>query len=63
MIDAVGRALGRDLPYDAAPRRIGDPAAVVASPARINTRLGWRARFDLNEIVRSAISMPFPAAV
>ncbi|WP_238010836.1 UDP-glucose 4-epimerase GalE [Dactylosporangium sp. AC04546] len=54
MIAAVSRALGRSLPYDAAPRRPGDPAAVVASPARILACLGWRARHGLDAIVRSA---------
>ncbi|GAA0709412.1 UDP-glucose 4-epimerase GalE [Dactylosporangium roseum] len=58
MIAAVSRALGRALPYDAAPRRPGDPAAVVASPARILARLGWRTRFDLDAIVRSAAFEP-----
>lgn len=54
MIDAVSRALGRRLPYDAAPRRPGDPSAVVACADLIAARVGWRARFDLDEIVRSA---------
>ena len=58
VIESVGRACGRALPYDAAPRRAGDPAAVVASADRIHARLGWRARFDLDEIVRSAAAQP-----
>ncbi|MEV6923529.1 UDP-glucose 4-epimerase GalE [Dactylosporangium sp. NPDC051485] len=62
MIAAVGRALGRPLPYDEAPRRPGDPAAVVASPARIRARLGWRARHDLNAMVTSSIAEVAKAA-
>lgn len=54
MIAAVSRALGQPLPYLPAPRRAGDPAEVVASPARIRDLLGWRARYDLEDIVRSA---------
>ncbi|MDG6100595.1 UDP-glucose 4-epimerase GalE [Dactylosporangium aurantiacum] len=54
MIEAVGAALGRPLPYTAAPRRAGDPAQVVASPARIRALLGWQARHDLHDIVTSA---------
>jgi len=54
MVQAVGRALGRDLPYTGAPRRPGDPAAVVACADRIADRLGWRARYDLDSIVASA---------
>ncbi|WP_433082994.1 UDP-glucose 4-epimerase GalE [Dactylosporangium sp. CA-052675] len=62
MIAAVGRALGRPLPYDEAPRRLGDPAAVVASPARIRARLGWRARHNLHAIVTSSIAEVVKAA-
>jgi UDP-glucose 4-epimerase len=58
MIEAVGRAFGRQLPYAAAPRRAGDPAAVVASADRIYSRLGWRARYSLDEIVSSAVAEP-----
>ncbi|MEV4141411.1 UDP-glucose 4-epimerase GalE [Dactylosporangium sp. NPDC049742] len=54
MIAAVSGALRLPLPYVVAPRRTGDPAAVVASPARVHELLGWRARHDLDEIVRSA---------
>ena len=54
MIAAVAAALGRPLPYSAAPRRAGDPAEVVASPDRIRDLLGWQARHDLDDIVRSA---------
>jgi UDP-glucose 4-epimerase len=60
MIDAVAAALGRPLPYVAEPRRAGDPAAVVASPARIQELLGWHARLGLDEIVRSAAAAPVP---
>ncbi|WP_433214137.1 UDP-glucose 4-epimerase GalE [Dactylosporangium sp. CS-047395] len=62
MIAAVGRALGRPLPYDEAPRRLGDPAAVVASAARIRARLGWRARHNLHAIVTSSIAEVAKAA-
>jgi UDP-glucose 4-epimerase len=62
MIAAVGAAVGRPLPFDAAPRRIGDPAAVVASPARIRARLGWRARHGLHAIVTSSIAEVAKAA-
>jgi UDP-glucose 4-epimerase len=62
MIAAVARALGRPLPFDAAPRRTGDPAAVVASPARIRARLGWQARHGLSSIVSSSIAEVVKAA-
>jgi UDP-glucose 4-epimerase len=60
MIAAVSDALGRPLPYAVAPRRPGDPAAVVASPARIRDLLGWTARHGLDEIVRSAAATAVP---
>jgi len=61
MIDAVGRELGRRVPYVAAPRRPGDPDAVIASPALIHARLGWRARYSLREIIASSLSHMVPA--
>jgi len=54
MIAAVGRRLGHDLPYEAGPRRAGDPAYVVACVDRIAERLGWSARLGLDDIVHSA---------
>ncbi len=54
MVEAVGRACRRPLAYTLGPRRTGDPAEVVACVDRIAARLGWRARFDLDAIVRSA---------
>ena len=45
---------GRPVPYRIGPRRPGDPAEVVADPARIGRRLGWRAAYDLTDMVASA---------
>jgi UDP-glucose 4-epimerase len=56
VIEAVKRVSGRDFPVLLGPRRPGDPASIVASPARIKARLGWRPRHDdLDEIVASAL--------
>jgi UDP-glucose 4-epimerase len=54
MIRAVGRVSGWELPYHAGPRRTGDPAEVVACVDEISARLGWTARFGLDDIVASA---------
>ncbi|WP_144127704.1 UDP-glucose 4-epimerase GalE [Catellatospora sichuanensis] len=54
MIDAVGRATGRELSYLVEPRRTGDPAHVVAGVDEISARLGWTARYGLDDIVVSA---------
>jgi UDP-glucose-4-epimerase GalE len=56
VIDAVGRAAGRPVPHQLAPRRPGDPAAVWADSRRAQQLLGWTAAFGLDEIVRSAVA-------
>jgi UDP-glucose 4-epimerase len=54
MINAVVRASGTPLSYVVGPRRAGDPAEVVASVDEIAKRVGWTARFGLDDIVASA---------
>jgi UDP-glucose 4-epimerase len=56
VIDSVARAGGRKVPYRLAPRRPGDPARLVASPARIMRDTGWAPRHgSLDAIVASAL--------
>lgn len=50
MLQAFGRACGRELPYELAPRRPGDVANCWADPARAQQALGWRARRGLDEM-------------
>ncbi|MBO1337587.1 UDP-glucose 4-epimerase GalE [Streptomyces sp. VRA16 Mangrove soil] len=54
LIDVIAEETG----YDVAPlvtgRRPGDPARVVASADRIGAELGWAAKRDVREMVRSA---------
>ena len=54
VIDAARRETGAEIPQVMAPRRAGDPAALVASAARAARVLGWRARADLAAIIRDA---------
>ncbi len=55
VLDAVERVTGAQLARAEAPRRAGDPAVLVADPARIGRELGWRAEVtDLATMVRSA---------
>jgi UDP-glucose 4-epimerase len=57
VIEVVKRVAGRDFRVEIGGRRPGDPAAIVASPALISERLGWRPKHDdLAEIVRSALA-------
>jgi UDP-glucose-4-epimerase GalE len=56
VIDAVSRATGRTVPHIVAARRDGDPAEVVAAPARAERLLAWSARrSSIDEIVRAAV--------
>ena len=55
VIDTVARVTGRQVAWEMAPRRAGDPAALYASNSRIQEELGWRPRYaDLEAIVGSA---------
>ncbi len=56
VVETVGRIAGRRVPLITANRRQGDPAWLVASPARIMRETGWRPRFTtLDEIVETAL--------
>ncbi|MFI1384771.1 UDP-glucose 4-epimerase GalE [Embleya sp. NPDC020886] len=55
MVELIGEVTGlRDLAPEVRPRRAGDPARVVASADLITTELGWKARHDTSDMVRSA---------
>lgn len=55
VIAAVERVGGRPVPVREAPRRAGDPPALVADARRARQVLGWQPRFtDLELIVRNA---------
>ena len=55
VVDAVKRASKTDFEVKLAPRRPGDPAAIVASSAKIREALGWTPEYDdLDVIVAQA---------
>ncbi|WP_369389591.1 UDP-glucose 4-epimerase GalE [Streptomyces sp. CG1] len=54
MIDRINAVTGYDRPPVVTPRRPGDPARVVASADRIATELGWRAKYDVQDMITSA---------
>jgi len=55
VIETARRVTGRDISVVRGPRRIGDPAVLVASPERAVSQLGWRiAQAELDEIIGSA---------
>jgi UDP-glucose-4-epimerase GalE len=56
VVGAVGRALGRPVPYTMGARRAGDPPSLVADPAHAKALLGWEARrSNLDQIVADAL--------
>jgi UDP-glucose 4-epimerase len=55
VIESVRRVTGHPISVEEAPRRSGDPAALVASSDRIRQDLNWQPRLpDIDEIVSSA---------
>jgi len=55
VIESVERIGGRPVPHSFGPRRAGDPAALVASSARLREETGWSPRFGaIDDIVRTA---------
>jgi UDP-glucose 4-epimerase len=56
VIKAVEKASGKPVTHRLAPRRAGDPAAIVAGATRVREILGWQPKFaDLDFIVESAL--------
>ena len=55
VIDAARRVTGKSIKIDNAPRRAGDPPALVADAGKAKRVLGWQpARADIGGIVRDA---------
>ncbi|MCM3183636.1 UDP-glucose 4-epimerase GalE [Priestia megaterium] len=55
VIDAARNVTGKLIPVEVAPRRVGDPAKLVASSEKAIKELGWQPRYtSLEEIIESA---------
>ena len=55
VIENARRVTGREIPVRMGPRRLGDPAILIASSDRIKQELGWQPQFqDLGLIIESA---------
>lgn len=55
VLRACEAAAGRPIPHEIVGRRPGDPAVLIASPAKIVEELGWSPRYsDIREIVATA---------
>ena len=56
VIETVRTVSGRPIEARIAPRRAGDPVAIVADSSRIRSRLGWEPRYDdLSKIVEHTL--------
>jgi UDP-glucose 4-epimerase len=54
IISMFERVSGKPVPFDLVDRRKGDVATLTANPAKAETILGWRRKFDLEDICRDA---------
>jgi len=54
MVDTAQKVLGKKLNYKIHPRRKGDADRLVASPNKINTEIGWKTKYDIEDIIKSA---------
>lgn len=54
MVNVILEVSGYDYEPIIAPRRAGDPARVVADPARATSELGWKATHNVYDIIESA---------
>ena len=56
VVETVRKVSGRPVEARLAPRRAGDPVAIVADSSRIRSRLGWEPRYDdLSTIVEHTL--------
>ncbi len=54
VIEVCREVTGADIGTEVGPRRAGDPAVLVASSAKIQSELGWRAEKDLRAMAADA---------
>jgi UDP-glucose-4-epimerase GalE len=54
VVSTIEQVTGKRVPRKMVARRPGDPAALVANPAKAETLLGWKATRGLREIVATA---------
>ena len=56
MVEAVEKVKGHKIPVEYAPRRAGDPAALIASAQKARELLGWKPEFtDIERIVKTQL--------
>lgn len=55
VIETIGRVLGQEVTPAIGERRAGDPPQLIADVERIGREFGWKAQYDLTDIVTSAV--------
>lgn len=60
VLASVEEVTGRVVPTAVGPRRVGDPARLVASAAKARDRLGWAPELTLAEMIRDAWRFRYP---
>lgn len=50
VVKAFEKASGKKIPYNIAPRRLGDAAICFANPGKANRELAWKAELDINRM-------------
>ena len=54
VIAAFSKACGRELPYVIRERRAGDVAAVYGDASKAEREMGWKARYDIDDMCRDS---------
>lgn len=54
LIKTAEEVTGKKLNYKIQPRREGDPARLIADPAKIFEKMGWKSKFNIKDILQSA---------
>lgn len=56
IIEMCRQVTGKDIPYEIAPRRPGDPPCLVAESSKAASLLDWKPKYDLRRIIETAWS-------
>lgn len=54
LVNVFIKVNGIDVPYDIVERRPGDIATCYADPSKAEQELGWKAKKDIDDMVRDA---------
>ena len=52
VIKSFEEATGEKVPYEIAPRRIGDVPSIYSTAALVRTELGWKANLNMHDMCK-----------